>query len=44
MYVPKKSTELARYVHTDIFGNKDKGLSLPAWTWAMEEGQHEKTY
>ncbi len=22
MYVPKQSTELARYVHTDIFGNK----------------------
>jgi hypothetical protein len=33
MYVPKQSTELARYVHTDIFGNKDEGLSLPAGAW-----------
>ncbi len=31
MYVPKQSTELARYVHTDIFGNKRRRFVSHSW-------------
>jgi hypothetical protein len=31
MYVPKKNTEPAWYVHTDIFGNKRRRFVSHSW-------------